>query len=177
MINGYNVCLEMVEQVIFDDISFVFDHDQRIGLVGRNGSGKSTLLKVIAGKQQLDKGTVSIQKCKTIAYLSQDVVLQSDKSIVEETYTSFAHVAGLLEEQKAIEAQLDNADDLDELLERYATVCEKLLDVDQESMRRGKKVLMGRLNQSSLMSCGNVECWLKMYCASKLLLQKLTLSV
>src|SRR5579863_1970941 len=144
MINGYNVCLEMIEQVIFDDISFVFDHDQRIGLVGRNGSGKSTLLKVIAGQQQLDKGSVSIQKGKTIAYLSQDVVLQSDKSIVEETYTSFAHVALLLEEQKAIEAQLDSADDLDELLERYAVVCEKLLHIDQESMRaEAKKVLMG----------------------------------
>ncbi len=145
MINGYNVCLEMIQQVIFDDISFVFDHDQRIGLVGRNGSGKSTLLKVIAGQQQLDKGAVSIQKGKSIAYLSQDVVLTSDKSIVEETYTSFAHVAKLLDEQKAIEAQLDtNPDDLDELLERYAIVCEKLLHVDQEGMRaEAKKVLMG----------------------------------
>ena len=144
MINGYNVCLEMIDQVIFDDISFVFDHDQRIGLVGRNGSGKSTLLKVIAGKQQLDNGAVSIQKSKTIAYLSQDVVLQSDKSIVEETYTSFSHIAGLLEEQKTIEAQLDSADDLDELLERYAIVCEKLLHIDQEGMRaEAKKVLMG----------------------------------
>ena len=145
MINGYNVCLEMIEQVIFDDISFVFDQDQRIGLVGRNGSGKSTLLKVIGGQQQLDKGAVSIQKGKTIAYLSQDVVLTSDKSIVEETYTSFAHVAVLLEEQKTIEAQLDtNPDDLDELLERYAVVCEKLLHIDQEGMRaESKRVLMG----------------------------------
>src|SRR5579863_4125980 len=145
MINGYNVCLEMIEQVIFDDISFVFDHDQRIGLVGRNGSGKSTLLKVIAGQQQLDEGSVAIQKGKTIAYLSQDVVLQSDKSIVEETYTAFADVAGLIEEQQAIEAKLDsNPDDLDELLERYAVVCEKLLHVDQEGMRaEAKKVLMG----------------------------------
>lgn len=144
MINGYNVCLEMIEQVIFDDISFVFDQNQRIGLVGRNGSGKSTLLKVIAGKQQLDNGSVAIQKGKTIAYLSQDVVLQSDKSIVEETYTAFADITDLLEEQKEIEAQLDNADDLDELLERYAVVCEKLLHVDQEGMRaEAKKVLMG----------------------------------
>ena len=134
----------MIEQVIFADISFVFDHDQRIGLVGRNGSGKSTLLKVIAGQQQLDSGAVSIQKGKSIAYLSQDVVLQSDKSIVEETYTAFAYVADLLDEQKKIEAQLDHADDLDELLERYAVVCEKLLHVDQEGMRaEAKKVLMG----------------------------------
>jgi ATP-binding cassette subfamily F protein 3 len=135
----------MITQVIFDDVSFVFDQNQRIGLVGRNGSGKSTLLKVIAGKQQIDSGSVSIQKGKTIAYLSQDVVLQSDKSIVEETYTAFSHVTDLLEEQKSIEAQLDtNPDDLDELLERYAIVCEKLLHVDQEAMRsEAKKVLMG----------------------------------
>jgi len=134
----------MVEQVIFDDISFVFDHDQRVGLVGRNGSGKSTLLKAISGNLQLDKGTISIARGKTIAYLSQDVVLKSDKSIVEETYTAFAHIAELVDEQKAIEAQLDTAEDLDELLERYAIVCEQLLHVDQDGMRaEAKKVLMG----------------------------------
>src|ERR1700758_1554162 len=106
MINGYNICLEMIEQVIFNDVSFVFDQNQRIGLVGRNGSGKSTLLKVIAGKQQIDSGSVSIQKGKTIAYLSQDVVLQSDKSVAEETYMAFAHVADLLQEQKDSEERL-----------------------------------------------------------------------
>ena len=76
MINGYNVSLEMIQQVIFDDISFSFDQNQRIGLVGRNGSGKSTLLKAISGEQRLDSGSISITKGKTIAYLSQDVVFK-----------------------------------------------------------------------------------------------------
>jgi ATPase subunit of ABC transporter with duplicated ATPase domains len=66
MINGYNICLEMIDQVIFNDVSFVFDQDQRIGLVGRNGSGKSTLLKVIGGKQQIDGGSVSFKKAKLL---------------------------------------------------------------------------------------------------------------
>lgn len=177
MINGSNICLEMIEQVIFNDVSFVFDQNQRIGLVGRNGSGKSTLLKVIAGQQQIDSGSVSIQKGKTIAYLSQDVVLQSDKSIVEETYTAFAYVADLLEDQKAIEAQLDtNPDDLDDLLERYAVVCEKLLHVDQEAMRaEAKKVLMGlgfKPEQLDLPVANLSVGWKMRIVLAKLLLQK-----
>ena len=166
----------MLQQVIFDDISFVFDQNQRIGLVGRNGSGKSTLLKAIAGKQQLDKGSIAIQKGKTIAYLSQDVVLQSDKSIVEETYTAFADIAALVEEQQKIESQLDHADDIDELLERYAVVCDKLLHVDQESLKaEAKKVLMGlgfkpeQLDQPvATLSVG----WKMRIVLAKLLLQK-----
>jgi ATP-binding cassette, subfamily F, member 3 len=176
MINGYNICLEMIDQVIFDDVSFVFDQNQRIGLVGRNGSGKSTLLKVIAGKQQIDSGSVGIQKGKTIAYLSQDVVLQSDKSIADETYTAFAYITDLLNEQKELEEQLGSSDDLDEILERYAAVCEKLLHVDQEGIKaEAKKVLMGlgfkpeQLDQPvATLSVG----WKMRIVLAKLLLQK-----
>lgn len=176
MINGYNISLEVINQVIFDDISFVFDQNQRVGLVGRNGSGKSTLLKVIAGKQQIDSGSVSIQKGKTIAYLSQDVVLQSDKSVAEEAYTAFAHIADLVTEQKALEEQMSTADDLDDILERYAIVCDQLLHVDQEALHaEAKKVLMGlgfkpeQLNQPvATLSVG----WKMRIVLAKLLLQK-----
>jgi len=144
MINGYNVTLEVVEQVIFDNLSFVFDQDKRIGLVGRNGAGKSTLLKVISGKQALDSGSIAIARGKTIAYLSQDVVLQSDKTVVEEAYTAFEHIAALIEEQKQLEESFAETENLDEALERYAIVCEQLLHIDQDSMRsEAKKMLYG----------------------------------
>jgi ATP-binding cassette subfamily F protein 3 len=144
MINGYNICLEMIQQVIFKDVSFSFDQNQRVGLVGRNGSGKSTLLKAISGEQQLDSGSISISRGKTIAYLSQDVVLQSDKSIIEETCTSFSDVDALIEEQKELEHLLDTVEDPTDILERYAVVCEQLLHIDYEDMRaQAKRVLMG----------------------------------
>jgi len=145
MINGYNICLEMIQQVIFDDISFSFDQNQRVGLIGRNGSGKSTLLKTISGEQKLDSGSISITRGKTIAYLSQDVVLQSDKSIIEETYTAFSDITALLNEQKELEVKLDNiVEDSAEILEHYAIVCEQLLHIDQEGIKaEAKRVLMG----------------------------------
>jgi lincosamide and streptogramin A transport system ATP-binding/permease protein len=35
---------------VFEDLSFHFDTDWRIGLIGRNGRGKTTLLKLLAGE-------------------------------------------------------------------------------------------------------------------------------
>lgn len=89
-------------------------------------------------------GPISITRGKTIAYLSQDVVLQSDKSVIEEAYTAFSHVDVLLKEQMDLESQLETSEDPTDILERYAAVCEQLLHIDQEGMKaEAKRVLMG----------------------------------
>jgi len=38
-------------QVIFDNVSFVMNPGERIGLVGRNGHGKTTLFRMILGEE------------------------------------------------------------------------------------------------------------------------------
>ena len=80
MIYAKNVCLTFGTQPVFNNISFSFDASQRVGLVGRNGSGKSTLLKAIHDPHMLDSGTISVLGTKKIAYMPQEVVLESDKS-------------------------------------------------------------------------------------------------
>lgn len=144
MINAHKLHLEMGGQVIFDDLSFTFDNSQRIGLVGRNGSGKSTLFKVIAGKTSIDGGSLALAKNKSIAYLSQDVILQSNKSVLDETYSAFDDIVQLIQEQKKLEEQLSiNPENLD-VLQAYADICQQLLGVDQDSLRaEAKRVLIG----------------------------------
>ncbi|MDR1494958.1 MAG: ATP-binding cassette domain-containing protein, partial [Rickettsiales bacterium] len=56
---------------VFNDISFILNDGDRLGLVGRNGSGKSTLLKIIAGKLSHDEGTVVTSRNYRIGYLEQ----------------------------------------------------------------------------------------------------------
>lgn len=44
------------EKVLFEDVSFLINEGDRIGLIGTNGSGKTSLLNVIAGQTGADAG-------------------------------------------------------------------------------------------------------------------------
>jgi lipopolysaccharide transport system ATP-binding protein len=43
-----------------NDISFLAEHGDRIGLIGHNGAGKSTMLRAIAGVYEPVRGSISI---------------------------------------------------------------------------------------------------------------------
>jgi len=49
---------------VFNDLSFRFDHNHFIVLLGANGSGKSTLLKMCAGLAPFSKGTIQLNDQK-----------------------------------------------------------------------------------------------------------------
>src|SRR3990167_2197543 len=60
-------------QVIFDNVSFVMNPGERIGLVGRNGHGKTTLFRMILGEEEPDAGVISVPNYYTIGHLSQHI--------------------------------------------------------------------------------------------------------
>lgn len=127
MIQANNVCLSFGEQIVFDNISFTLNPHDRIGLVGRNGSGKSTLLKAIAFQQHLDEGSISISSRKVVAYMPQEVVLESDKNVIDETLHAHTQLQKLLREIAAIEKQLANHEpniDLDHYTHLQAELAE-----------------------------------------------------
>jgi len=84
MIHIRGVTLFFGEQAVFDDVNQLFARGQRIGFVGRNGSGKTTLFNSIVGLQDLDSGSISIEKGKTLAYMPQETTLQSQRSVIDE---------------------------------------------------------------------------------------------
>ena len=56
------------ERVLFEDLSFGINKDQKIAFVAKNGTGKTTLLDIIAGKEQADSGQVIQRKGLKISY-------------------------------------------------------------------------------------------------------------
>ncbi len=174
MINAYSLSLSFGEQIIFKNLSFTLDQDQKIGVVGNNGAGKSTLLRVLAGQQELDGGTFSCAKNKTIGYLPQEVILISDRSIIDETMTVFQELEQIQQRIVALEPAAESGD-LD-ALEEYAELYARLADYNPERARaQAEKVLMGlgfkpdqMGNSVSTLSVG----WRMRVVLAKLLLQE-----
>ncbi|HBL98923.1 TPA: hypothetical protein DDZ86_04760 [Candidatus Dependentiae bacterium] len=109
MIQATKMCLTFGQRTIFNDVSFIINGNERIGLVGQNGAGKTTLLKAIAGQQPLDSGTLAISKDFTVAYLPQEVVLLSSKTLLTEALNIFDCLGDRLEKAKKLEEELKNA--------------------------------------------------------------------
>jgi ATP-binding cassette subfamily F protein 3 len=80
---------------LFEDISFLINQKDRVGLAGKNGAGKSTLLKILAGLQKPQKGEVSKPNECTIGYLPQDMVHNLGKTVFDEAATAFEEVKKL----------------------------------------------------------------------------------
>jgi ATP-binding cassette subfamily F protein 3 len=95
MVSVNDITVHFGGRTLFEDVAFLINKQDRIGLAGRNGAGKSTLLKIIAGEQSCDSGEVTRPNNFTIGYLPQDMTHQPGKTVFEETASAFSEVQAL----------------------------------------------------------------------------------
>ena len=84
MISVENLSLYFGAQSIFNNVSFMVNKRDKIGLVGKNGSGKSTLLKLLTNNLTPNEGSVSILKNTIVGYLEQDIDFKDQYTLIEE---------------------------------------------------------------------------------------------
>ncbi|MBE3591845.1 MAG: ABC-F family ATP-binding cassette domain-containing protein [Thermoanaerobacter sp.] len=122
--------------IILQNISFIINEGDKIGVIGENGAGKSTLFNLLGGFSEVDSGTISISANK-IGYLQQNTVIESEKSIYEEVKTVFDEIFQLEKQIKSLEEKISQTKDshlLDKLFLEYSFLTEKYNELDGYSV-------------------------------------------
>lgn len=79
-----NVSKAYGEHILFQNFTYYFLKNDRIGIVGHNGCGKSTLLKIIQGIIQPDNGNIKIGETVRIGYFAQEnEILPEEETVIQ----------------------------------------------------------------------------------------------
>ncbi|MGE4288871.1 MAG: ABC-F family ATP-binding cassette domain-containing protein [Salinivirgaceae bacterium] len=111
MISVNDLTVEFSGTPLFNQVSFLINPRDRIGLTGKNGAGKSTLLKILSGLQAYDKGQVSIPKDVTIGYLPQQMTVSDTKTVFKEALDAFVEIRLLEDEMEKLNQALSSRTD------------------------------------------------------------------
>ena len=116
-----NISKSFGTDVIIKQASFHLEEHEKAAIVGINGAGKSTLLKMMIKELEPDDGTVAIAKDKTIGYLAQNQVIDSERTIYEEVLSAKQQVITMEQEIRNMEGRMDTVspEDLEAFMEKY----------------------------------------------------------
>jgi ATP-binding cassette subfamily F protein 3 len=114
-------------QDVFWEVSVSVAHGEKIAMVGPNGAGKTTLLRILIGLEEPTSGKVTRMGSIRIGYLPQDADI--DASEARQTpwqmcSAIFTQLLKMQERLRHLEAQLADAQEGQDALERYGRLLE-----------------------------------------------------
>lgn len=138
-----NISKSYGERILFTDISFGINKDQKIAFIAKNGTGKTSLLNIITGEDTPDSGQIVSRNDIHIAFLSQDPDLAPDLTIEE---TIFASDNKILKVIQQYEKALQNPDDT----QAYQKAFEKMEMSNAWDFETQYKQILFKLNLEDL---------------------------
>ena len=126
-----NATLILGAHVIFRDLSWEIQHDQKIGLIGPNGAGKSSLLKLITAEHTPEKGGIVIKaKGVTLGYLPQHPEFDPRRTAISLALEGNPRLLEVEAELQRVESRLGESEVYNNLkaLERTLEIQHNLLE-------------------------------------------------
>jgi ATP-binding cassette subfamily F protein 3 len=127
MLQLSNICKRYGDTVILENVSFIVNPSDRMGLIGPNGCGKTTLLHIITGEVQADAGSVQCSPPDLrLGYLAQgqchagtDTLadfLQVGETVLEKAAAQLEQLAAALAKPASAQATKQIATEYDKAL-------------------------------------------------------------
>ena len=138
-----NISKSYGERVLFEDISFGINKDQKIAFVAKNGSGKTSILNIIAGLDIPDGGQVVKRKEITISYLAQKDNLDSNLTVEESIFNTENKILSVI---KQYEKALENPEDA----EAYQLAFDKMDQYNAWDFETQYKQILSKLKLDNL---------------------------
>ncbi len=111
ILNVEHLRKHFTEDPVLVDVTFQVRDGDKIGLVGPNGCGKTTLLNILAGKEELERGSIERQGDVSIGYLEQRPEVATGRTVLEEAQRALAPLLRMQEEAEEIAHRLAAATD------------------------------------------------------------------
>jgi ATP-binding cassette subfamily F protein uup len=93
-----NISRRIGDNLLFEKISFNINKDDKVALIAVNGAGKSSMLDILAGKENPDKGSLSLKRDLHISYLQQSPVLNDSNKIIDELFSTDSELVRVIRE-------------------------------------------------------------------------------
>ncbi len=116
--------------IVLDDISFVVNPNDRVGIVGANGVGKTTLLNILVGQEPNDSGSFSFAPSIEVGYLPQATPEFYGRTMQDLILESVGNLRQLEERMREHETAMSTTagDQLSGLMEEYDRVSTSFQD-------------------------------------------------
>ena len=138
-----NISKSYGELVLFSDISFGINKDQKIALIAKNGSGKTSILNIISGKDTPETGQITNRKGIKISFLEQEPDLNPNLTIEETIFDSGNEVLNVIAKY---EEAVQNPDDQD----TYQNAFEAMERLNAWDFETQYKQILFKLNLNEL---------------------------
>ncbi|GEN47302.1 ABC-F family ATP-binding cassette domain-containing protein [Ligilactobacillus pobuzihii] len=138
------------EKKLFEDLNFIINEHDRIGLIGTNGSGKTTLLNAISGIDPADSGELIHANDYEIGYLQQEPELATDKTVMEAVFEGGAPVFKVIRAYEEALHDLEQNPDQKQFVERYSSAEERMNEADAWTAENDVKTILTQLHLNEL---------------------------
>lgn len=138
------------EKTLFEDLNFIINEHDRIGLIGTNGSGKTTLLNAISGADPADSGELIHANDYEIGYLRQDPELAADETVMEAVFQGSAAVFKIIRAYEEALRELEQHPERKDAVTRFSQAEERMNEADAWTAENDVKTILTQLHLDEL---------------------------
>ena len=133
MIKVEKLSYSFPEKDLYHEISFSLEDGQHAVLIGSNGTGKTTLVQILMNPDDfLYEGKITRELNGRIGYVSQFEKAEKERKLTVFEFLS-EDFTMLQKEMEEVCKEMEDAEDFDELMERYQRIMDESQSVDADN--------------------------------------------